>query len=264
MMLRNTLFQWNTRDRWLSGNALQFEALTAGADLVPGGRNMQVVASHIIERCRRRRYHCGNAAGCLAVQVRSERTGVGWFGTLGEALSAAERHDNVLYHLGTTRLTASISRIWTPPRISGLFRIGPGGRVVSRGGTPCPIVPTSRFRRGAQPEQSLVISLVLSRGSTATYSRQSRPEGVVADLVRTGVDARYIPKTDDIVRTVSREARNGDLVYRSSGNPGGSRSVPKVAGPTLRASTSVSLPSQRRFVRLLFHWNRSFRNDLFQ
>jgi UDP-N-acetylmuramate: L-alanyl-gamma-D-glutamyl-meso-diaminopimelate ligase len=26
------------------------------------------------------------------------------------------------------------------------------------------------------------------------------------------VDARFIPKTDDIVRTVSREAKDGDLV----------------------------------------------------
>jgi UDP-N-acetylmuramate: L-alanyl-gamma-D-glutamyl-meso-diaminopimelate ligase len=37
-------------------------------------------------------------------------------------------------------------------------------------------------------------------------------EQLVGDLTLSGVDARYIPKTDDIVSTVSREARDGDLV----------------------------------------------------
>ena len=34
----------------------------------------------------------------------------------------------------------------------------------------------------------------------------------MADLAAAGVDARYIPNTDDIVSAVSREAREGDLV----------------------------------------------------
>ena len=37
-------------------------------------------------------------------------------------------------------------------------------------------------------------------------------EQLVADLKATGIDARYIPNTDDIVTTVSREGRDGDLV----------------------------------------------------
>ena len=38
------------------------------------------------------------------------------------------------------------------------------------------------------------------------------PEGLVADLKAAGVDARYIPDTADIVRSVARDARSGDLV----------------------------------------------------
>jgi len=37
-------------------------------------------------------------------------------------------------------------------------------------------------------------------------------EQVVADLQRGGVDARYLPSVDEIVRTVARESRSGDLV----------------------------------------------------
>ena len=37
-------------------------------------------------------------------------------------------------------------------------------------------------------------------------------EQLVADLKSSGVDARYIPETDDIVAAVAREARPGDLV----------------------------------------------------
>jgi UDP-N-acetylmuramate: L-alanyl-gamma-D-glutamyl-meso-diaminopimelate ligase len=37
-------------------------------------------------------------------------------------------------------------------------------------------------------------------------------EQLVADLKAAEVDARYIPQTEDIVRTIQREAREGDLV----------------------------------------------------
>jgi UDP-N-acetylmuramate: L-alanyl-gamma-D-glutamyl-meso-diaminopimelate ligase len=37
-------------------------------------------------------------------------------------------------------------------------------------------------------------------------------EELVADLKASGVDARFIPNTDDIVTTVSRESKDGDLV----------------------------------------------------
>jgi UDP-N-acetylmuramate: L-alanyl-gamma-D-glutamyl-meso-diaminopimelate ligase len=37
-------------------------------------------------------------------------------------------------------------------------------------------------------------------------------EQVIADLKREGVDARYLPSVDEIVRVVARESRSGDLV----------------------------------------------------
>jgi UDP-N-acetylmuramate: L-alanyl-gamma-D-glutamyl-meso-diaminopimelate ligase len=38
------------------------------------------------------------------------------------------------------------------------------------------------------------------------------PEAVIEDLRNGGVDARYIPDTAEIVRTVAKDARSGDLV----------------------------------------------------
>ena len=37
-------------------------------------------------------------------------------------------------------------------------------------------------------------------------------EGLVADLKAGGVDARYIPEVPEIVRTIAKDARDGDLV----------------------------------------------------
>jgi UDP-N-acetylmuramate: L-alanyl-gamma-D-glutamyl-meso-diaminopimelate ligase len=37
-------------------------------------------------------------------------------------------------------------------------------------------------------------------------------EALVADLKADGVDARFIPEVAEIVRTVAKEARDGDLV----------------------------------------------------
>ncbi len=48
--------------------------------------------------------------------------------------------------------------------------------------------------------------------STLPDAERLSAEQLVADLKAAGVDARYIPGTDDIVTTVSREARDGDLV----------------------------------------------------
>jgi UDP-N-acetylmuramate: L-alanyl-gamma-D-glutamyl-meso-diaminopimelate ligase len=48
--------------------------------------------------------------------------------------------------------------------------------------------------------------------STLPEPERLSPEHVVAELKASGVDARYIPAVDDIVRTVAAEAREGDLV----------------------------------------------------
>ena len=48
--------------------------------------------------------------------------------------------------------------------------------------------------------------------STLPESERLSPERLVTDLKAGGVDARYIPETMEIVRTVARDARAGDLV----------------------------------------------------
>jgi UDP-N-acetylmuramate: L-alanyl-gamma-D-glutamyl-meso-diaminopimelate ligase len=48
--------------------------------------------------------------------------------------------------------------------------------------------------------------------STLPEEERLSPEQVIAELKQSGIDARYIPAVDDIVRTVAAEARDGDLV----------------------------------------------------
>jgi UDP-N-acetylmuramate: L-alanyl-gamma-D-glutamyl-meso-diaminopimelate ligase len=48
--------------------------------------------------------------------------------------------------------------------------------------------------------------------STLPENERLSTEVLIADLKAAGVDARFIPDTADIVRTVAGDARSGDLV----------------------------------------------------
>jgi UDP-N-acetylmuramate: L-alanyl-gamma-D-glutamyl-meso-diaminopimelate ligase len=48
--------------------------------------------------------------------------------------------------------------------------------------------------------------------STLPEDERLSPEALVRDLEAAGVEARYIPEVPEIVRTVAKEARSGDLV----------------------------------------------------
>jgi UDP-N-acetylmuramate: L-alanyl-gamma-D-glutamyl-meso-diaminopimelate ligase len=48
--------------------------------------------------------------------------------------------------------------------------------------------------------------------STLPEDQRLSTEQLVAELKASGKDARHIPKVDDIVAAVAREARQGDLV----------------------------------------------------
>ena len=48
--------------------------------------------------------------------------------------------------------------------------------------------------------------------STLPEDERLSGEQVIADLKRNGVDARYLPSVDEIVRAVARDSRSGDLV----------------------------------------------------
>ena len=79
-----------------------------------------------------------------------------------------------------------------------------------RSATSCRRIFQADFARALGQADHVILPSVFR--STLPEDQRLSAEGVVTDLVRTGVDARYIPKTDDIVRTVSREAKDGDLV----------------------------------------------------
>ena len=58
--------------------------------------------------------------------------------------------------------------------------------------------------------------------SSLPEDQRLNAEQVVADLRPQGVDARYLPIVDDIVRTVARESTSGDIVViMSNGGFGG-------------------------------------------
>ena len=48
--------------------------------------------------------------------------------------------------------------------------------------------------------------------STLPENERLSTEMLIADLKAAGIDARFIPDTADIVRTVAEDARSGDLV----------------------------------------------------
>jgi UDP-N-acetylmuramate: L-alanyl-gamma-D-glutamyl-meso-diaminopimelate ligase len=79
-----------------------------------------------------------------------------------------------------------------------------------RSATSCRRVFQAEFARAFE-EADHVILPALFRSNLPEDQRLSA-EQLVADLQAKDVDARYIPQTEDIVRTVQREAREGDLV----------------------------------------------------
>ncbi len=79
-----------------------------------------------------------------------------------------------------------------------------------RSATSCRRIFQSDFARAFSAANHVIIPAVF-RSSLPEDQRLSA-EQLVGDLKATGTDARYIPEVEEIVRTVSREARSGDLV----------------------------------------------------
>jgi len=79
-----------------------------------------------------------------------------------------------------------------------------------RSATSCRRIFQSDFARAFSAANHVIIPAVF-RSSLPEDQRLSA-EQLVADLKGTGIDARYIPDVEEIVRTVSQEARSGDLV----------------------------------------------------
>jgi UDP-N-acetylmuramate: L-alanyl-gamma-D-glutamyl-meso-diaminopimelate ligase len=79
-----------------------------------------------------------------------------------------------------------------------------------RSATSCRRIFQSDFARALGRADRVILPAVFR--STLPDEQRLSAEAVVEDLKSAGVDADYIPQTDDIVRTVAKQARGGDLV----------------------------------------------------
>jgi len=79
-----------------------------------------------------------------------------------------------------------------------------------RSATSCRRIFQADFARALGGADRVILPAVFR--STLPDEQRLSAESVVADLKRTGVEADYIPQTDDIVRAVASHARPGDLV----------------------------------------------------
>ncbi|MDQ3487539.1 MAG: UDP-N-acetylmuramate:L-alanyl-gamma-D-glutamyl-meso-diaminopimelate ligase [Acidobacteriota bacterium] len=79
-----------------------------------------------------------------------------------------------------------------------------------RSATSCRRIFQSDFARALGHADRVILPAVFR--STLPEDQRLSTEGIITDLANAGVDARYIPQTDEIVRTVAGEAKDGDLV----------------------------------------------------
>ena len=79
-----------------------------------------------------------------------------------------------------------------------------------RSATSCRRVFQSDFIKALAKADRVVLPAVFR--STLPEEERLSPEAIVRDLKESGVDARYIPEIPEIVRTVAKDAREGDLV----------------------------------------------------
>jgi UDP-N-acetylmuramate: L-alanyl-gamma-D-glutamyl-meso-diaminopimelate ligase len=110
--------------------------------------------------------------------------------------------------------------------LAGLRAAYPDSRIWAifepRSASSCRRIFQSEFARAFEPADEVIIAAVY-RSSLPEDQRLSA-EQLAADLQAGGTHARYIAKVDDIVGTVAREKRPGDLVViMSNGGFGGMR-----------------------------------------
>ena len=79
-----------------------------------------------------------------------------------------------------------------------------------RSATSCRRIFQADFARALSAADTVVLPAVFR--SNLPEDQRLSADQLVADLKEARVDARYIPQVDDIVTTVARESREGDLV----------------------------------------------------
>jgi UDP-N-acetylmuramate: L-alanyl-gamma-D-glutamyl-meso-diaminopimelate ligase len=124
-----------------------------------------------------------------------------------------------LQHRGTVRGVAVYDDFAHHPTaigetLAGVRSAYPGRRIWAifepRSATSCRRVFQADFARALKGADRVILPAVFR--STLPEDQRLSTEQLVADLTADGVNARFIPATDDIVTTVARESRDGDLV----------------------------------------------------
>lgn len=79
-----------------------------------------------------------------------------------------------------------------------------------RSATSCRKIFHADFARALAKADRVILPAIFR--ATLPEGERLSAEALISDLKEMGVDASYIPKVDDIVRTVARDSRDGDLV----------------------------------------------------
>jgi UDP-N-acetylmuramate: L-alanyl-gamma-D-glutamyl-meso-diaminopimelate ligase len=160
-------------------------------------------------------YNVRNALAALAVGAAVGLSS----DTMGEGLRRFKGVRRRLQHRGTSRGVAVYDDFAHHPTaiaetLEGMRSAYPKDRIWAifepRSATSCRRVFQTDFVRALSKADRVLLPAVFR--STLPEAERLSPEGLVDDLKALGVEARYIPQVDDIVRAVAREARSGDLI----------------------------------------------------
>ncbi len=160
-------------------------------------------------------YNVRNALAAIAV---GSAVGLS-IDTMAASLRAFKGVRRRLQHRGTVRGVAVYDDFAHHPTaiaetLAGVRSAYPDRRIWAvfepRSATSCRRVFQSDFARAFTHANRVIVPAVF-RSSLPDAERLS-PELLVQELKGSGIDARYIPHTDDIVNSIARESRDGDLI----------------------------------------------------
>ncbi len=139
--------------------------------------------------------------------------------TMAEGLRAFRGVRRRMQHRGTAAGVAVYDDFAHHPTaiaetLDGVRSAYPGRRIWAifepRSATSCRRIFEAEFTRALARADRVVLPAVFR--SALPEAERLSPEDIIDALRREGHDARFIPRVDDIVRAVSRDARDGDLV----------------------------------------------------
>jgi UDP-N-acetylmuramate: L-alanyl-gamma-D-glutamyl-meso-diaminopimelate ligase len=194
---------WQAHDLRVSGNATAFAVRRGGQPI--GSFDVPLLGA----------YNVRNALAAIAVaaavglNVDTMAAGLRQFRGVrrrmehrGTAAGVAVYDDFAHHPTAIQETLTAVKSAYPDRRVWGIFE--------PRSATSCRRVFQSDFVRALSKADLVVLPAVFR--STLPEDERLSAEQIVADLRDSGVDARYIPAVDEIVRTVAKEAREGDLV----------------------------------------------------